>query len=157
MVSILRRHFDPALQMVAELVDGCPASIWAAQTHGNPFWQHVMHALIGAEFWFREASEPFAPPDLGNGPVPDLDKIPSFELDRDSARSYLERIRARTETFFGSLDDRRLQSPSSIYEKCTYADLILMQTRHMQHHVGYCNRLLRESGCATAKWLGYAE
>ncbi len=157
MVEVLYRQFAPTLQMAADVIDVCTDSDWVSRARGNPFWQYVMHGLIGVQFWFREASEAFAPPDFGDGPVPDLDRIPSFDLDRITARRYLEHIRKRVETFFASLDDRRLLATASVYEKCTYADLILMQTRHIQHHVGYCNCLLRDRGAATAKWSGHAE
>jgi hypothetical protein len=157
MVAVLRRHFDPALQMLAQIIESCPESLWAAQTDGGPLWQHVMHALIGVQFWFREASERFAPPDFGKGPVPDLGTAPSFDVEKGPTTAYLQHIQSRAEAFFGSLDDGRLHSGSSIYEKCTYADLILGQTRHIQHHVGYCNRILRDGGRPAAKWLGYGE
>jgi uncharacterized damage-inducible protein DinB len=124
---------------------------------GNPFWQQVLHALAGIQFWFRESREEFSPPDFGRGPVPDLDRIPEFNVDRKTVEDYLNALRERVDSFFGSLDDSRLLSTSTLYDKCTYADLILMQVRHIQHHVGYLNCVLRAAGAGTVTWRGYAE
>jgi hypothetical protein len=157
MLGVLMRQFAPSLEMLADIVETCPHSAWSDSRSGRPLWQRVLHALISVQFWFREASEPFAPPDLGTGPVPDLDQRPVVEVDKDTVQAYLQTIRARADTFFASLDDERLLAPCSICDKCTYADLILGQIRHLQHHVGYCNSLLQAGGAPAAKWRGHAE
>ena len=157
MLDVLRRQFDPCLQMLADVVDACPASVWLDSQNGRPFWQQVIHALTGVRFWLREASQPFSLPDFGQGPIPDLDQPPSFVVDKQTAKAYLHTIRITTDAFFGTLDDLRLLATSSIYDKCTYADLILMQIRHLQHHVGYCNCLLQTGHALPAKWKGHAE
>ena len=117
----------------------------------------MLHALIGIQFWFRAENEKFTPPDLGQGPIPDLDQVPTFEVNKDMVKDYLASMESRVASFFDSLDDNRLTTISNIYNKCTYADLILMQIRHIQHHVGYFCSLLRVSSAKPCKWLGYAE
>ena len=72
-------------------------------------------------------------------------------------KAYWQTMRGRADAFLGALDERRLLATSSIYEKCTNADLVLGQIRHIQHHVGYSSCLLRMSGADAAKWIGYAE
>ncbi len=157
MLAVLRRQLDPTLQMVADLVDSCPTSSWLDSSSGRPFWQQILHALTGVRFWMREASQPFSPPDFGRGAIPDLDQAPSFDVDKATVKAYVASIRSTADAFFGALDDQKLLATSSIYEKCTYADLILGQIRHIQHHVGYCNCLLHTGGVRPTKWLGYGE
>jgi hypothetical protein len=157
MLAILRRQLDPTLQMLADIVDGCPTSSWLDSRSGRPFWQQVLHALTGVCFWLREASQPFSPPDFGRGAIPDLDQAPTFDVDKGTVKAYLASIRRTADLFFDTLDDQKLLATSSLYDKCTYADLILGQIRHIQHHVGYCNCLLQSSGARPTKWLGYAE
>jgi hypothetical protein len=156
-LAILRRQFDPSFRMLTDVLDACPEFLWTEPAAPNPFWQQVMHALIGVQFWFREAEEKIIIPDFGQGPIPDLDQSPSFSVSKDAVREYRSIVAKRVDAFFASLDDQRLTTLSSIYDKCTYADLILMQIRHIQHHVGYCNSILHGSNAKTAKWLGYAE
>jgi hypothetical protein len=157
MLSVLRRQISPTFQMISDIIDACPESLWNDSKSGRPFWQQVLHALIGIQFWFREASEAFAPPDFGQGTIPDLDQAPTFTVDKDTVRAYLQTMRSRADVFFDSLNEKGLLVTSSIYDKCTNADLILGQVRHIQHHVGYCSCLLRIGGANAAKWIGYAE
>ena len=157
MLSILRRQISPTFHMIADIIDTCPDSLWNDSRSGRPFWQQVLHALIGIQFWFREASEAFVPPDLGQGTIPDLDQVPNFTVDKDIVRAYLQTMRSRADAFFDSFNDEALLVNSSIYDKYTNADLILRQIRHIQHHVGYCSCLLRIGGAKPPKWIGYAE
>ena len=157
LLSVLRRQIGPTLQMIGDIIDICPESLWNDSRSGRPFWQQVLHALIGIQFWFREASEAFSPPDFGQGAIPDLDQAPTFAVDKATVRAYWQTMRGRADAFLDALDERRLLAPSSIYARCTNADLVLGQIRHIQHHVGYCSCLLRMSGASVAKWIGYAE
>jgi hypothetical protein len=157
MLAVLRRQFEPSLEMLADIVEACPAALWLDSRYGRPLWQNVIHALTGVRFWLREASQPFSPPDFGQGPIPDLDETPSFDVDKQTVTGYLESIRTVAGAFFAALDDERLLAASSVYNKCTYADLILGQIRHLQHHVGYCNCLLKAGNASPGRWQGYAE
>ncbi len=157
MTEVLRRQLEPALQMLSDIVEICPDSTWLDARSGRPFWQHVIHALTSVRFWFREATHPFSPPDFGRGPVPDLDQTPAFPVDRETVRDYVQTIRNIVEVFFETLNDDGLLAASSIYDKSTYADLVLGQIRHLQHHTGYLNCLLQTGGAKPAKWQGYEE
>jgi len=55
--------------------------------------------------------------------------------------------------FFDELTDGRLLEPCVLYEEITKTDVILMQIRHVQHHIGYCNSILNSNHLETAKWL----
>ena len=155
--EILRRQFYPSFQMLANLIEACPERQWTSQDAGNPFWQRIMHTLIGIQFWFRESDEECAAPDFGQGLVPDLDAAPAFSLTKQIVREYQAVIANRVHAFLSKMDDKRLVQISSICGACTYADIIIMQIRHIQHHVGYCNGLLHSNREGAIKWLGYAE
>jgi len=43
--------------------------------------------------------------------------------------------------------------PSDIYIKISNMDVILMQIRHLQYHVGHCNSILRERGAEAVDWI----
>jgi DinB superfamily len=156
-IEILRRQFYPSFQMLANLIEACPERQWAEQDSGNPFWQRIMHTLVGIQFWLREVDEEFAAPDFGQGQIPDLDVAPAFPVTKQMVREYQAVTAERVEAFFSKMDDRRLIQMSRVNAACTYADIVIMQIRHIQHHVGYCNSLLTSSPEGTTKWLGYAE
>jgi hypothetical protein len=117
MLVVLRRQMEPSLQMLADIVDACPESLWVDSRSGRPFWQQIVHALTGVRFWFRESSQLFSPPDFGQGPIPDLDQMPNFNADKQTVKSYLQTVRTTVETFFSSLDEERLLNSWPVYDK----------------------------------------
>jgi len=154
---VLRRHLEPSLTMLEHIIERCPPDLWVATVEGVPFWQQVMHALTGVQFWFREPAEEFQPPDLGQGPVPDIGEEAGFVLTKEQVQAYLGQIQERVEGYFGQLDDPKLLKASSLYDRCTYTDIVLMQIRHIQYHVGNCNAILGDHGVEAVPWIGYGE
>ncbi len=152
-LCVLRRQLDPSYRMISDLIEACPEALWTSNLSGKPFWQQIMHVLIGIQFWFREAEEEFTVPDLGQGPIPDLDIIATFSLTKGQVKEYQELMAKRIAEFFSNMDDKRLMTASSIYDKYTYADIVIGQIRHFQHHVGYCNSVLHSNDVKPTKWL----
>ena len=155
-VSVLRRHFDSCIAMLDEVAARCPESLWAEADRGAPIWQHLYHTLTGVEFWFREGEE-FVPLAFGKAVSPDLDKQTQECLTKDELREYRGRIQEMCARFFATMDARHPLEESRITEVFTKTDLVLMQIRHVQHHVGYCNSILRAHGIEGAPWVGYGE
>jgi len=78
-------------------------------------------------------------------------------LTKAELKDYLARVREKVDRIFAALDDEGLSAPIRPRSRNTYHDAILGQIRHIQHHVGQCNAILRRSGARTAGWLGYGE
>lgn len=43
--------------------------------------------------------------------------------------------------------------PCVLFEEITKLDVILMQVRHVQHHIGYCNGILNSNHVEAVKWV----
>ena len=147
---IMKRHFDPSFEMLERLIDGCPDEVWPG------IWQQVYHTLFGIQFWFRLEGLDVQPPDWGRNVSPELDCQSGDCLTKDELRDYAAKMRAKAEVFFQASRDR-LFEPCVIYGKITNADVVMMQVRHFQYHVGDCNSILGSQGGQTVEWLGYGE
>jgi hypothetical protein len=147
---ILKRHFDPSFEMLERLIDGCPDDLWLR------IWQQVYHTLFGIEFWFRLEDGEVKPPDWGKDVSPELDYQPGDHLTRNELRDYAAKMRAKAEAFFQAICDRPF-GPCAIYDKITNADVVMMQVRHFQYHIGDCNSILGSRGVRAVEWLGYGE
>jgi uncharacterized damage-inducible protein DinB len=159
-VEILKRSFDPSLEMLQVLVEKCPEGLWLDDRVGFPFWQQVWHVAFFIDFWLRE--------DYSRGaeyrvmtfdkdlPV-ELDRRSDEHLTREEAAEYLKRLQEKADRFFSSLDDARLLEPIVEGRPVTYLDVIIGQIRHIQYHVGHGNCILKSSGAETSGWLAFNE
>ncbi|MDT3424876.1 hypothetical protein J2Z22_000388 [Paenibacillus forsythiae] len=155
MVTILERQLEPTLQMLEQLVEVCSEEIW--QDQKTLYWKHILHAITGIEFWFRQEGEQFHLPDFNKDVTPDFDKECKDHPTKYELAKYINEMKQKSQEFFNRLNDELLLEPCDIYNKITKADAILMQVRHIQHHIGYCNNILSARKNETVKWLGHGE
>ncbi len=68
---------------------------------------------------------------------------------------YKNIVKEISKAFFADKDDEWLGNNSIIYHKIKNLDVIFMQIRHIQYHVGHCNSILRENNREAVEWLDY--
>lgn len=151
MVHVLKRHLVPTLEMLEQLVEGCPDEIWFNRQSG--YWKHIFHAITGIEFWFRQEGEEFHKPNLNKGVSPDLDEESTEDPTKEEMRAYVKEMIAKSNSFIEHINDENVLEPSEVYNELTKADMIVMQIRHIQHHVGYCNHILSSQHHKAVQWL----
>lgn len=159
--DILKRHFEPSFEMVSRLVSYCPDGVWCEPADKAPFWQHIYHTVYYIDFWFRDeySGAEFRSMTFDKDVAYDLGTKSGDILSKNELTAYLEKIAEKVERFFGRLTDETLLTPIAPQQdrELIYADTVLMQIRHIQYHVGHCNRLLRQYGSRTVGWIGYHE
>jgi len=147
------RIFYRTLEMLEDLTEICPEDIWKnPQGDGIFFWCHVYHAFFGIEFWFRTSNEGLEPYKFGKTVTPELEEFSESFLEKQDMEDYKKEIRERCREFFSFVQEKGKSYPSPVYGKLTLEDMVLMQIRHIQHHVGYLNRILSEKGVKCASW-----
>lgn len=154
---VLKRHFEPTFKMLEELVVSCPEDLWNNDKSNIPFWKQIYHTVTGIEFWFRNPGENFVLPNFNKEVTPDLDKKSNDFLTKEEMNLYLQKMKDKAEDFFMNMNDDQLFEQNCIFDKATNCDIILMQIRHFQHHIGYCNSLLRSHDAEIIKWFGFGE
>jgi len=155
MFKMAKTHFDLSFAMLEKMIDQCPNDLWNEKKGGFIFWQQLLHAFTGVNFWLRENNTKFIEPFSDKKVYPELDNDPEVNLTKDDLSDYKNKIKAICESFFQDKDDNWLNSNSIIYDKIKNLDIIFMQIRHMQYHVGHCNSILRENHREAVDWLDY--
>ena len=64
-------------------------------------------------------------------------------------------IEEKSDSFISNLDCDFVSGPSPIYPKWTNLDVIIEQIRHLQHHLGYLNRVLLKCKLEPVEWEMY--
>jgi hypothetical protein len=155
MLKIAKTHFDLSFNMLEKMINQCPNDLWNEKKGGFVFWQQLLHAFTGINFWLRENNAKFIEPFCDKKVYPELDNNPEVNLSKEDLVDYKDRIKEICEGFFEDKDDNWLNSNSIVYDKIKNLDIIFMQVRHIQYHVGHCNSILRENNREAVEWLDY--
>jgi uncharacterized damage-inducible protein DinB len=150
-----RTHFNMSFDMLENMIDKCPDSLWDKKRGGFIFWQQILHALTGVNFWMRLANDRFTEPFIGKVLYPELDGEPEDSLTKEELKAYAREVRSLCDAFFDKKNDAWFAEKSVLYDKITNMDIVLMLMRHIQYHTGHCDSILREDGFEAVEWLDY--
>ena len=155
LVKTLKIHLGLCLDMMEKLIEQAPDSIWNEQKGGFVFWQQILHALTGSKFWLRTEKSDFDEPFADRKVFPELDGKPENNLTRDELRSLFDEVKSSFEAYTADPSPDSLFEPCPLYDRITRLDVLLGQLRHMQHHIGCCNAILRDNGEKAVEWVDY--
>lgn len=153
MIRACKTHLFLSLAMLEKLVEQSPEEIWNIKAGGFVFWQQLLHALAGSNFWMRQPGSSFTEPFADRRVYPELEDEPEGYITRDEMKAYKDTVKSICESFFKDRDDRWLAEPSGLYDKISNLDVVFMQIRHIQYHVGHCDCILREKGLRATDWI----
>ena len=153
--TVIERQFDPSFSMLEGIIDNCSKAIWSQKNISPQFWQQVYHVLYGLDYWFSKSEQDFLPPEGSENLSPDLGEISEKTADKEWMKNYLNEVRAKVENYLENIDDEQLLQVSPLYKKWTNFDVLLDQLRHLQHHIGFLNLLLRKCGSTPAAWYSF--
>lgn len=155
LLKTTKTHFDLSFSMLEKMIDQCPDDLWNTKKGGFIFWQQLLHAFTGINFWLRLNNEEFIEPFADKNVYPELDHDPENQLTKSEITEYKNTVKEIVNAFFTDRDDKWLENTSIIYNKIKNLDIIFMQIRHIQYHVGHCNSILRENNREAVDWLEY--
>lgn len=159
LTDVLRRQLAPPLAMLREAIEACPPEAWTCADDGVAFWQHAYHALIGVPFWMREdMSQPFDFPAFDNPAAGRLEPGASPVIDRATILAFLTQTEQGVDSVFETMTDERLLDTTTFGDQpSTWADRILSQVRHVQHHTAIMKSMLRRHAGVSTPWRGFGE
>lgn len=153
--EIFVRQFRPAFKMIRKIIENCPKSIWAQRNIDPPIWQQVYHVLYGIDYWFSSSKSAFVPPSFSNDVNSVLGERSEGFIEQQDMMGYLKFVEKKADGFLSGLDESKVVAPSEIYMKWTNLDVIFEQVRHLQHHLGYLNRVLLKCKIKPVEWEFY--
>lgn len=155
--EVLWRQFKPSLKMISKVIETCPKAIWAQRNIDPPIWQQVYHVLYSIDYWFSETKQAFEKP-VFNKEVNSVlgETSPNF-IEQEDMVAYLKFVEEKAHSFFMKLNSQTVTEASNLYVKWSNLDVVLEQFRHLQHHMGYLNRVLLKCKIKPVEWELYEE
>ena len=155
--DILIRQFKPSFKMISSIIQSCPKSIWAQKNIDPPIWQQIYHALYGIDYWFSESKDSFIKPEFDAEVNSVLGEESKGFIEQKDMMGYLNYVEQKVDEFMGKMDETKLGAANNLYRKWTNLDVIMEQIRHLQHHLGYLNRVLLKCKIKPIEWAYFEE
>src|SRR2546423_5840439 len=144
--AILWRQFGAAIDMLENAIAACPAELWGDRDERPEFWYVVYHTLFFLDLYLSGSVAGFAPP--APFTLDELDPtgvMPERVYTKDELQNYLEHGRRKCRAMLAALTDEQAERPCAFsWGEMSFAELLLANMRHVQHHPAQLNLLLRQ-------------
>jgi hypothetical protein len=157
--AILRQQFGAALDMLENAMRQCPEVLWSDRSQRPEFWYVAYHTLFWLDLYLHGSIEGFTPP----APF-DLDEldpaglIPERPYTKHDLLGYLEHGRRRLhETIDALTEERASEGRCYGWGHASFAEVLLYNMRHVQHHAAQLNLILRQKTDSAPGWVAQAK
>ena len=153
--KIFIRQLQPSFRMIDKIIESCPKAIWAQRNIDPPIWQQIFHVLYGIDYWFSKSKDAFHAPEFGGEVNSALGEESKDFVSQEDMIDYKTYVENKAVEFINNLKEFEFTAASNLYPKWTNLDVILEQARHIQHHLGYMNRVLLKCKIKPVEWECY--
>jgi hypothetical protein len=155
--SILGGQLGGSIEMLGNAMRACPDEVWSngLSDEFHQFWYIAYHTLFFLDLNLSGSLEGFAPPTPFT--LDELDPsgvLPDRIYTKDELLAYLGHCRAKCRATMEGLTEegaRKLVLYNG-YE-LPFAELLLTALRHVQHHTGQLNLMLRQQTDSAPRWV----
>lgn len=163
-VKMLKIQYEDGYKMLKSVVDICPDELWKTDNNGLPIWNHVVHALMGSDFWLRldymaDFGSCFELPDSVRDKLFRDEWCGEYDgfMTKDQVMDCFKAFDEKKDTFFDSLNDEMLCKKIREDMNFTYLRVICAQIRHIMCHVGMCEDAIIAFGGEEIPWVAFGE
>jgi hypothetical protein len=145
--------------MLENAVRACPSELWGDRGRQPEFWYVVYHTLFYLDLYLSGSTEGFAPPEPFT--LDELDPaglMPERVYTKKELLDYLGHCRAKCRATLTTLTDEAARA-RCVFEwvEMEFAELLLYNMRHVQHHTAQLNLLLRQTTDNAPRWVAAAK
>ena len=150
------RQFGAAIDMLENAVRLCPEELWRDRSRYHQLWNMTFHTLFWLDLYLSGAVEGFQPPaPYGLEELDPEGVLPDRVYSKEEMLGYLEQCRTKCRSTIRNLtaegEARRCRVGSG---ELSFAELLLYNLRHVQHHAAQLNLLLRLEINDAPRWVG---
>ena len=152
----LAEQFGASINMLERAIVACPDGLWATKAGKREFWYIAYHTLFFVDLYLSGTADGFAPPSPFT--VSELNPLgirPERQYTKAELLEYVGHCREKCRAAIESLTD--LESVREVrfdWLRMQVGELMLYNMRHVQHHTGQLNMVLRQNGIEAPDWRG---
>jgi uncharacterized damage-inducible protein DinB len=154
--QIIWSQFGASIDMLENAITACPENIWDDGTRGfSSYWYMTFHTLFWLDYYLTAGQKEFAPPEPFT--LDEFDPagiIPERAYTRTELQKYLRYCREKCRDVIKNLtaENARTRCKAGSNE-IVFAELLLDNMRHVQHHTAQLNLLLRQKIDDAPLWI----
>ena len=150
--TILWKEFGAAIDMLENAVAACPESRWK---DNSKFWYNAYHVIFFLDYYLTEEEEKFHPPaPFTLSEFNAEGEMPERVYDKSELITYIRYCREKCRKLISELTDENMQKRFiNKYRNYSRLEIIIYNMRHVQHHAGQLNLLLRQNGNEPPDWV----
>jgi hypothetical protein len=157
--TIIWQQFGASIEMLENALLACPDDLWGDRSRQPEFWYLVYHTLFWLDFYLSDSVEGFAPPEpFTLSEMDPADPLSERVYTKSELQRYLDygrnKCRARIETLTDEKASERFRFGG---RDLSVAELLLYNLRHVQHHAGQLNLILRQTIDSAPRWVARAK
>lgn len=148
----LWKQFGAAIDMFENAVTSCPDYLW---TDASQYWYKAYHCLFFLDYYLTDDPDNFMPPEPFT--LSEFDPegmLPERVYEKSELISYIKFCREKCRKLISSLTEEKMKLRFiNQYFDCSKIEILLDNMRHVQHHTGQLNLLLRQRGVVPPDWV----
>lgn len=153
--AALWRQFGASMEALERAVVACPEGLWGDRSRRPEFWYLVYHTLFFLDLYLSGSAEGFAPP--APFTLDEMDPrglMPERVYTKEELLAYLSHGREKCRAVVGALTDERAGERCAFsWGEMSFAELLLDNLRHVQHHAAQLNLILRQQTDSAPRWV----
>ena len=155
--TALWQQFGAAIDMLDNAIFACPDNVWSDDTPQPQFWYIAFHTILILDLYLSETADGFVPPAPFTLSEIDPAGVDPEPYAREELRRYLRHARDKCRTTIEAMTDEHAARHCHFpWLDISAADLLLYNMRHVQHHTGQLNLILRQRTDSAPLWVRFA-
>jgi len=160
------RQIGAAFIMLEHVIDNANDTTWTARISNVPFWQICYHVLWFTDFYFHANEATFQPQSFDMKEIhnywikPDSQMVENQKhpISKNNMKAYCKYARQKANEFIQSINDTYFTAPSPFeWHGFPKIDLVDYNLRHIQHHVGQLDVILRREQNIGNPWIMFGD
>jgi hypothetical protein len=152
------QQFGASIDMLANAMDACPDDVWGDRGAQPEFWYLTYHTLFWLDLYLGGTSEGYEPPEpFGLEEMDPAGVLPPRVYSKNELMSFLLACRNRCKLVIDRMDEHSAAKICKFGRReQPFAELLMYNMRHVQHHAAQLNLLLRQRVGSAPEWVGRA-
>ena len=157
--AIVWQQFGAAIDMLESAVIACPDALWADRAKRPEFWYVTFHTLFFLDYYLSNSVDTFMPP--APFTLDELDPagvMPERPYTKPELQAYLDHGRQRCRVAISTMTREQARERRRFsWGEVSVEELLLYNMRHVQHHTGQLNLMLRQAVNGAPGWVAGAK